>query len=454
MSGVGTAATRICSAVVVACCLWGHGALPARAQIIIGNQPFTDAFGNTCPADQAITNPNPNGPGTICPQSASRSSGQTVSWNNNPYRWLLGTGGPYNKGYDPDAGLFGPNPGTFLGGPFTFSMYGSDVNAGVDIYGTHNNGYGVSDTAGAIAAGAAAPGFNSIAGGGGFNFTADGTRLLNDVNSRRLLFGLTLDYNHESTNYGTSALTPGVSSAGSERSNTETLIGTANYSIKTLYLSGLAAVDLSQLSITNNLNAPGARGNTNGLGYAFKGTVGNVFPLFNTTGVTPNIVTKAPPRTASGYGVFLDVSGHYAYAMNRDNGFTDSTGFTFGTDRLSYSDVGAQANLMTIIPNGRFAWAPYVGVTVDRQIGFSHTFELPAQAATPADTLIFTESNTYWGVQLGMNLLGLGTTKLGVQAVYEASADTQIYGGSVFLKIPLWEPPPKQDSGIRIATGK
>jgi hypothetical protein len=52
-----------------------------------------------------------------------------------------------------------------------------------------------------------------------------------------------------------------------------------------------------------------------------------------------------------------------------------------------------------------------------------------------------------------MNLLGLGSTKLGVQAFYEASADTQIFGGDVFVKIPLWEPPPA-DSGIRVATGK
>jgi hypothetical protein len=89
------------------------GVLPARAQqfTIIGNQPFTDAFGNTCPADQAITNPNANGPATICPQSALRSSGKTVSWINDPYRWLLGKGGPGSKNIDNDAGLFGPNHG-------------------------------------------------------------------------------------------------------------------------------------------------------------------------------------------------------------------------------------------------------------------------------------------------------------------------------------------------------
>jgi len=333
-------------------------------------------------------------------------------------------------------------------------MYNSGVDAGAGIYGTHNSGYGVSDTAGTIAPGSVLPGFNSIAGGGGFNFAAEGTGLLNDVNNQRLLFGLTLDYGYERTNYGTSALTPGVSSAASERSNTETLIGSVNYRINTVYLSGLAAFDLSQLSITNNLNTPGAQGNTNGLGYAFKGTIGNVFTLFNTTGVAPSIVTKAPPRTAGGYAVLLDVSGHYAYVSDRDNGFTDSTGFAYGTEQLSYSDVGLQANLVTVIPNGRFAWAPYVGVTLDQQLGFSHTFALPAQALTPADTLIFTQSNTFWGVHLGMNLLGLGTAKLGVQASYQASGDTQIFGGSVFFKIPLWEPPPGQDSGIRVANGK
>jgi hypothetical protein len=351
----------------------------------------------------------------------------------------------------------GPAFTTNLGGPVQFSLYGSDPASGIygggDISSTRNSGYGVTDSAGAIAPGSVAPGFHSIDGGGGFNLAADGTRLLNDVNNQRLLFRLTVDYHYDNTSFGTSALTPGVASAGSERGNIETLIGSADYALNTFYLGGLAAFDLSQLNITNNLNTVGAQGNTNGLGYAFKGTIGNVFPIFNTTGVNPGVVTKAPPKTAGGYAVFLDVSGHYAYVMERDAGFTDNTGFAYGTEQLSYSDIGAQAKLVTVIPNGRFAWAPYVGVTVDQQLGFSHTFDIPAQAGTPADTLFFTQSNTFWGVQLGMNLLGLGSTKLGVQAFYEASADTQIFGGDVFVKIPLWEPPPA-DSGIRVAAGK
>jgi hypothetical protein len=96
-------------------------------------------------------------------------------------------------------------------------------------------------------------------------------------------------------------------------------------------------------------------------------------------------------------------------------------------------------------------------VTVDRQLGFSHTFDIPAQAATmmAADTLNFLQSNTFWGTEAGLDTLFRGSARFGVKTFYQSSADTHTVGGSMFLKIPLWEPAPvAQDSGIRIARSK
>ena len=78
------------------------------------------------------------------------------------------------------------------------------------------------------------------------------------------------------------------------------------------------------------------------------------------------------------------------------------------------------------------------------------TFDLPAQLALPADTVIFSPSNTLWGAELGLDLLGLGSSKFGVRGFYQASADTQTFGGNVYLRIPFEEFAVTSDSGIRI----
>jgi hypothetical protein len=346
-----------------------------------------------------------------------------------------------------------------LGGPISpvrVSLYGLDSGSGVytgfDVSGTRNSGYRVTDTAGTIAPGSLAPDFHSLDYGGGFKLTADGARLFDLNANQRLLFGLIGDYHHNSTDYGTSALTPGVANAGSMKRDIYTVAGSANYAINTFYLRGGASFDWSRADITNNINTPGAQGDTSGRGYNLNLTVGNVFPLFSTIGRNPAAIVKAPPKATGGYALFLDVSGHYGYVRERDDGFADSTGFVYGTEQLSYSYLGARARLMAVVPARGFAWMPFVGVTVDRQLGFSHTFDIPAQVATAADTFNFAQDNTFWGVEAGLDILSRGSAKFGVKTFYQSSSDTHTAGGTLFVKIPLWEPAQvaAKDSGIRV----
>jgi hypothetical protein len=326
------------------------------------------------------------------------------------------------------------------------------------VAGTRSSGYRVTDTAGAFAPNSLAPDFRSLYGGGGINITADGTRLLDLHANQSLLVGLTGDYHYSKADYGSSALTPDVANAGSVRRNIYTVAGSVNYTVGGLYLGGQAAADWSQAGITNNIVTAGAQGDTTGRGYNLNVTVGNVFALFGTAASNPATIVKAPRPTAGvgvGYGVFLDLSGHYGYRNERDDGFTDSTGFAYGTEQLSYSYLGARARLLAVIPDRGFAWMPFAGVAVDRQIGFTHTFDIPAQAVTGADTLFFAQSNTFWGVEAGLDILNRGSARFGAKAFYQSSSDTHTTGGSLFVKIPLWEPPAvASDSGIRIVRGK
>ena len=344
-----------------------------------------------------------------------------------------------------------------LGGPVYFSMYSSDTASGpyanADVFGVHNSGYRISDSAGAIAPGSLAPGFNSVGGGGGANLTFDATRALDVQVKQQLLFGVNVDYQRMNTNYGTSALTPGVSNAGSERSDIWTFSGSVDYSSDRFYATGLAAYNLRHSDITNNVITPGAEGSTGGQGYTLNATAGYLLPLIGSSGVTPSAIpTKAMPSRIEGYSLFLDVKGNLGYQKQWNNGFTDNTGFAYGTEQFSYTDLGGKVRLVAVVPSAGFSWMPYVGAGVDQLLGFSHTFEIPVQAATTADTIFFGQSTTFWTVQAGLNIINRASLQAGVTGFYSASADTSIFGGNVFVKIPFYaDVAPVGDSGIRSA---
>jgi hypothetical protein len=420
--------------------------------------PVTDAFGNTCDTSELIANPNPP-PDSICPASLNQAKRKSVlpppklgppDVNpifdyNHPFIYGMWAG----MGHWGTGGMGDPPR---LGGPITFSLFGSDnasgVYAGVGTSSTWNSGYRVTDTAGAIPPNSLAPGFRALSTQAGANLTADGTRLFDLNGNQKLLFGVTFEYRRSEMDFGTSALTPGVTSAGSVRRDTYSIKGSADYLLDTIYFSGRAAVEWSHVDITNNVVQ--GRGDTNGRGFAVSGTVGKLFTLLNSTGVQPTMLVKAPPSRAGGYAVFLDLNGRLGYRNVRDDGFTDSSGFIYGTEQLSYWTLGARANLVAVIPSalGRFSWMPYVGLTFDQQLGFRHTWDLPSAS----DTLDFSQGQTWWGVQGGLSMLDRGGVKAGVNAYYRASSDTSVLGGNLFLKVPFFADAviPAKESGIRV----
>jgi hypothetical protein len=441
--------------------------------------PVTDAFGNTCDTSQLVTYPHPP-PISVCPASVGLSPGardpipgltRFLKFTFNPWdNPINGTdpntgylpGNPNEVEFNPYSGTFSPYGGPFqrsdpsypfLGGPAQLTLHGSDgatgAYAGVDVSSTRNSGYHVSDSAGAIAPGSLFPGFHSLDTNGGFLLKTDASRWVGG--NQQLLFSLSGDYTHDNTTFGTSALTPGLANAGSTQANIFELVGAVKYQNPFFYLVGLSSFDWSRTDITNNTTTPGASGATDGNGYALDARLGKQFILFNSIPVQSTVITKAPPKTGGGYAVLLDVSGHYGYSHDQNNGFTDNTGFVFGTEQSSYSDVGVAARLSAIIPDNHFAWQPFVGVTFDRQLGFSNSFNIPTQAAAAADTFNFTQSNSFWGTELGVNTLVRNGVRFEVRGYYQASADTKTVGGNIVIKIPLWQPP-VGDSGIRTAT--
>lgn len=342
--------------------------------------------------------------------------------------------------------------GYHLGGPISLSMYSAGFD-GFNASSSYSSGYRLSDSAGLIASNVLSPGYRSFESGGGLHLTMDVSRLFNLPANQILLFGLNGSFNYDETRYQASSLTPGGpnANAASENANTYSISGSVFYGVNNFYVSAGALFDLNHADITNNLFIPGAQGKTDGRGYALEATVGNLFPLVNTIGLSPATIVKAPPTSPGGYALLLDASGHYLYRQQYEDGFTDSTGFAYGTQQLSYNDVGARLRLEAVVPDRGVAWMPFVGATFDQELGLNYTFGIPAQAVTPADTLIISPSTTWWGAETGLNILTPGGLKFGMKAFYQASADTQTIGGSAYLKIPFEDLAPAADSGIRIA---
>ncbi|HEX3936475.1 MAG TPA: hypothetical protein VHX43_03140, partial [Xanthobacteraceae bacterium] len=227
------------------------------------------------------------------------------------------------------------------------------------------------------------------------------------------------------------------------KSDVYMLRGGVTYVTPEWYARGVVALGLSDSAVKNDVVAGGvAEGTTFGQAYGLQATAGKLISLGRST-------------LAGGFPLYLDVSGHYAYVFEHLNGFTDNSGFTLGAESISYSDIGSEARFIVAVPTGKLAWLPYVGATFDQRLGYNYTVDVPAQAGTPSDIITFSESNTFWGAEVGADLVGPGSTKFGVKAFYQTSADMHSVGASLTLKIPFYaDADPALKSGISVAKAK
>jgi len=308
---------------------------------------------------------------------------------------------------------------------------GRFVTGGATIRG---GGFGVTDTAGALPSGTTMPQFRDSIGSGGLTGGYDATGLFGLSGNQQLVFNGVFDYRHDSASVGAGA---GAADGGSFQTDSYMFRGAVLYGNNTTYFRGAAATSFG--SGKETASADGSSGSFNTRGYFVDGRLGNVFVLLNTTGM-PYSPTPSPkaPKPTGGVVVGLDLSGHLGYADSWIDGFTDTSGFTFGTMETRYGDIGGRAKLFASTTRNGLLWMPYVAGTVDRQFGFSSTLAIPAQAAIAGGDLVsFQPAQTFWGAQWGLDVRGPAGWTMGIKGFYSASADTNILGGSASIKIPF-----------------
>lgn len=304
----------------------------------------------------------------------------------------------------------------------------------------HSSGYGLSDTAGVLAPGTTSPRVRDVSGSGSIFGTVDATRVLGLPANQSLLLSGYFNYQQDSLSLGSvpAAAPLVVGNAGSLRADSYAFGGDALWRVGTYYLRGSAAYNFGRASESDNVND--STGSFDTHGYFIDARLGDVFVLLNTTGApSPTALpTKAPPKPTNGTIVGVDLSGHVGYFDSGSGGFADSSGFTFGTAQASSGDVGGRAKLFALMPGNGLLWVPYVSATVDQLFGFSSTLNIPSQAALPSGDLVNLElARTFAGAELGVDAHGPGGWTVGVRGFFTASADTNIIGGNIFVKIPF-----------------
>jgi hypothetical protein len=409
---------------------------------------FTDANGNTCDTSVTIEGP---GNTTICPASSSSAPKSGTHFMPNPFPnfsrappqsmypggnegltglGLLGLMGNLSNTQEP---LLGGIPGlTDHLGMYVSSDSGMSGDAGFagGGYSLRNSGVSTTDTAGLIAPGTNSASYRENGGGGGLNGTYDASRFVGP--NQHFLFNGAFDYTNSSTNFG------GVGAGSSINSQNYSFTGTALYTNYSTYVELTGGYQFGNNSEFNSSNS--STGSYSSDGYDIDVRLGHIFWLLNTMSQPPasRMAVKAPPRASDGYAIGLDLSGHLGYESDVAKGFTDSSGFVFGDERVQGGETGLKAKLFAAVQNNGVIWTPYVAGTVDWRFNYSHVANFPGQAAlATGDALTFDDATTFYGAKLGFDVKMTNGWIVGANGFYDRSSDTEIVGGRAYVKIPF-----------------
>lgn len=343
--------------------------------------------------------------------------------------------------------LFGPGVGTVSQlattvGPAHLGMYTSGSDGGGQPFGdislTHAKALPVTDSASVLPPGALTPAARDLMAGGGILGFWDMSHGLNLNANQKLVVGGVFDYKSDSITNGPPT---GFGPAGNLHRNSYTVAGLFEYDIEQAYVQGIVAGEFGDASETNTTT--GGVGSFTSDGVSTDLRIGNVFALFQSAPPAPAypvkaLPVKAPAATPTGNDLYLDLSAHVAYQDHRDGGFTDTAGFTTGTQTIQYGAAGARAKLFEQVQANGLVWEPWVAATIDQQFGYSNVLIIPNQPALiGGDTVFTSQAHTYWGGQGGLEVTNAQGWKAGVKGVYMASADTTIVAGNLYVRIPF-----------------
>jgi hypothetical protein len=368
---------------------------------------FTDIFGNMCSVEDLVPLEGNPDAASQCPTVFAKRLNPDREYQ--IARALLGYP-PAWQTYEPGLGWEDDDP---MG---SFSS-------------THNNAPSITSSSGAVGQGISSKYTDGEVGADAHLNLAKKFNLGN----QSLAVGAFFSYDSRSITFGSDGVLASVASA---HRNIYTIGARTAYAFGDMRLDAALAYMPGNGHLTDN--ATGGEGSFSTHGYFADVGLYKVFNLFGST-VFPerSLPTKAPPKPVSTNSLNLLVGGHLGYVSDRANGFTDNTGFIYGGERLSYGNIGALARLYATVPSGDMTWKPFVQGTLDQRFSYTHTLDVIAQGTLAADQLSFGDARTFWGTQLGIDVLHVSGISVGINGFYEASADQRTIGGAGYIKFPL-----------------
>ena len=400
---------------------------------------FTDINGKVCATSQLIVNPSdPEGP-SICPPGSIPVGGPFNSSLGHVFNRLLDR---VYQGGDPTYFDLDPNPGTgdllYTQPPATLRLgmtvtpdtgLGNGVAFGGGGYSARSSGVGITDTAGSLAPGSVSTASRTSAGSGGVSGSYDVSNFVGP--NQKLVLNGAFNYTSSRTNFS--------GASASINSDTYGFRGSALYTNDKTYLilSGYYGFgDNSEF-----FAADASSGRYRSDGYNVDARLGHVFMLFNSIAAVapPRMSVKAPRKAADGgYAIGVDLSGHLGYSEDVARGFTDTSGFVFGDERMRFGETGLRAKLFAAIPRNGVVWQPYISGSVDWRFDYSHVTSFPTQVALAGgDAVRFADGTTVVGAQIGLDVKAANGWTVGVNGFYSHTSDTDVTGGRAYVRIPF-----------------
>lgn len=226
-----------------------------------------------------------------------------------------------------------------------------------------------------------------------------------------------------------------ISGTAEQTGDNHSLGAIAVYQLDAWHLSGAFAYDWGDAKYTSL--ATGGVGSFDTSGHSFGLQIGRVFTLHGDE--RPVRATEAGPYPLSVHrmSIHIDPAFRVGYARGRAGAFTNSVGLAFGKEIERAWTLGGTVTLSAVIPeSGGTIWRPYISFSLDRQVGYRHTIDLPASGRVAH----LDHDKTYWGVNGGVGVWLNRNVSLGVSGFYRGSGDQNTGGGMFWVQVNLFGP--------------
>lgn len=216
------------------------------------------------------------------------------------------------------------------------------------------------------------------------------------------------------------------------------------YTYDAWHLSGAAAFDWGEGKSTSLPS--GAAGTFDISARSVAVQFGRTFTLSGDPHPADRATLASWPFGPQRMSVYLDPVFRVGYARGRADSFTNSAGTIFGKEIERAWTVGGSVTLSAVIPQGGgVLWRPYIEFSLDRQLGYRHTLDLP----TTSQVAHLDHDKTYWGVSGGLGAWINRNISMGVSGFYRGSGSQDAGGGLFWIRVNLLGPGGYLRGGVR-----